>query len=548
MKKTLSINLNGVVWTINEDAYQELKNYLDELENNFSSDDEKEILNDIEARISELLSERMDKKRTIVEIADVEYVISVLGKVSDFSEEREEKVQEGKKQSKRFYRDPENKIIAGVAGGLAAYLGWDPTIVRILFVLLVIFGFSYFLPIYLLIWLIAPEAISSSQKLEMKGIDVTIDNIKNIKSKISESMPAGESVKTFGQRIGEIIVGIFKWGFIIFGGIIGVIIAITCASIILGLLIFGIIALGDPTLVTDFMNINFLILFISIFILCLFPLIGAICLVIRLLSRKPRKKNRLWVFFLMFVIWVIAFFTMIFSGIRLGTSDISKYENYYMTWNGSKFALEKNPETIISEPRQVSDFNSICVEKAVKVELIQKDSCSVRVFADASYITNVTTEVKDSVLYISNNTKNSAKVELSMPTIKSIIADNASKIEVGNIIKTKDLEIQLNGASKADLDLNVESLTLHIGQASKAEIEGNTEKLLLVVNGASKADLEELKVKNAEVSVRAASNVKIWVVDSLKTNLSGASKLKYKGFPIISSTAKDMSHIENDNN
>ena len=547
MKKTLSINLNGVVWTINEDAYQELKNYLDELENSFSLDEEKEILNDIEARISELLSERMNKKRTIVEIADVEYVISVLGKVSDFSEEREEKGQEDKKQSKRFYRDPENKIIAGVAGGLAAYLGWDPTIVRILFVLLVIFGFSYFLPIYLLIWLIAPEAISSSQKLEMKGIDVTIDNIKNIKSKISESMPAGESVKTFGQRIGEIIVGIFKWGFIIFGGIIGVIIAITCASIILGLLIFGIIALADPTLVTDFMNINFLILFISIFILCLFPLIGAICLVIRLLSRKPRKKNRLWVFFLMFVIWVIAFFTMIFSGIRLGTSDISKYENFYMTWNGSKFALEKNPETIISEPRQVSDFNSICVEKAVKVELIQKDSCSVRVFADASYITNVTTEVRDSILFITNNTKNSATVEISMPTIKSIIADKASNID-GENIKSKNLEIQLNGASKADLNLNVQNLTLHIGQASNIEMEGNTEKLLLVVNGASKADLEELKVKNADVSVRAASNVKIWVVDSLKTNLSGASKLKYKGFPIISSTAKDMSHIENDNN
>ncbi len=545
MKKTLSINLNGVVWTINEDAYQELKNYLDELENNFSSDDEKEILNDIEARISELLSERMDKKRTIVEIADVEYVISVLGKVSDFSEEREEKVQEGKKQSKRFYRDPENKIIAGVAGGLAAYLGWDPTIVRILFVLLVIFGFSYFLPIYLLIWLIAPEAISSSQKLEMKGIDVTIDNIKNIKSKISESMPAGESVKTFGQRIGEIIVGIFKWGFIIFGGIIGVIIAITCASIILGLLIFGIIALADPTLVTDFMNINFLILFISIFILCLFPLIGAICLVIRLLSRKPRKKNRLWVFFLMFVIWVIAFFTMIFSGIRLGTSDISKYENFYMTWNGSKFALEKNPETIISEPRQVSDFNSICVEKAVKVELIQKDSCSVRVFADASYITNVTTEVRDSILFITNNTKNSATVEISMPTIKSIIADKASKIE-GEII-SENLEILLNGASKADLNLNAKKLTLHIGQASNVEMEGNTEKLSLVVNGASKADLEELKVKNADVSVRSASNVKIWAVDSLKTNLSGASYLKYKGFPVVSNIIQDSSRIKNDN-
>ena len=195
----------------------------------------------------------------------------------------------------------------------------------------------------------------------------------------------------------------------------------------------------------------------------------------------------------------------------------------------------------------MSDFNSIYVEKAVKVELTQKDSCSVRVFADVNHIANVTTEVKDSVLYITNNTKNSTKVELSMPNIKSIIADNASKIN-GENIKGKDVEIQLNGASKADFDLIVESLTLHIGQASKAEIEGNSERLFLLANGASKADLENFKVQNADVSVHSASKVKIWVVDSLKTNLSGASKLKYKGFPIISSTAKDMSHIENDNN
>lgn len=542
MKKTLTINLNGIVWTINEDAYQELKNYLDELEKSFASDEEKEILSDIEARISELFSERLEK-RMVVELADVEYVISVLGKISDFSEEKQSE-KENKKRLKRFYRDPENKIIAGIASGLAAYLGWDVTLLRVLFVLLLIFGFSYFLPIYLLIWLIAPEAISSSQKLEMKGVDVTIDNIKNIKSKIAESMPEGKSVKTFGQRVGEIIVGIIKWGFIIFGGFIGILLTIGCFLVILGLLIFGIIALADPLLVTDFMNITFLLLFISIFIFCLLPLIWGIWLLVRLFNRKPQKKNRLWIFWMTLLVWIIAFFMMIFSGIRLGTSDLSNYEDFYMTWNG----LEKEPETIISEPRQVSDFNSIYVEKAVKVELTQKDSCSVRVFADVNHIANVTTEVKDSVLYITNNTKNSTKVELSMQNIKSIIADNASKIEAGNIIKTKDLDIQLNGASKADLDLNIESLTLHIGQASKAEIEGNSERLFLLANGASKANLEGFKVQNADVSVHSASKVKIWVVDSLKTNLSGASKLKYKGFPIVSSTAKDMSHIENDNN
>ena len=184
MKKTLTINLNGIVFNIDEDAYQALKSYLNEIGAHFVSEEEKEILKDIEARIAELFAEKLQGNKGVIEIADVESVISVLGHPNQFESEATEseetnKTEEPKKgKHKRFYRDPENRILGGVAGGVAAYLDWDTTLVRILLVILVIIGFGWAIPIYLLVWLIAPEARTTAQRLEMQGKDVTVDAIK----------------------------------------------------------------------------------------------------------------------------------------------------------------------------------------------------------------------------------------------------------------------------------------------------------------------------------------------------------------------------------
>ena len=542
MKKTLTVNLNGCVWTINEDAYQELKNYLDELENSFSSDEEKEILSDIEARISELFSERLDKKRAVVEKEDVEYIISVLGNVSDFSDNKEPE-KKGKKRSKRFYRNPDNKIIGGVAGGLAAYLGWDPTVVRLLFVFLLIVGFSWFFAVYLLIWLIAPEAETFAQKLEMNGEDVTVDNIKNIKTRIVESMPEENKIKSFGQRVGEVILGILKWGVIIIGGCIGLAVASACIGVLFGLLLLGIVCLAEPAWVVGLSGGYSVLFFVSLFLLCLLPLVGCIWLLVRLLSRKPRKKNRAWVGWSMLVLWLIAFFIMIFSGIKFAASSSPSQIEETLAKYVNKDWLFDDADIVISEPRQLKDFNAIHLDNATKLELSQSNDYSVRVFGNANHITDIKTEVRDSVLYVYNNSRGKAKVEVSLPAIKSIVAESASKIESEGFIEARNLDIQLNGVSNADMKLNVENLSLHIGQASKVELEGNASKLFLRANGASKADLETLNVQDADMEIRAASYVEAYVTDTLKCDLSGASHLKYKGKPTLLCTKNDASVV-----
>lgn len=135
MKKTLSINLGGTVFNIDEDAYQLLDKYLNNLRIHFRKEEgSDEIMDDFESRISELFSERIRLGYQVITIQQVEEVIARMGKPEEIFEEESESGAQAKeaeadntekKQRKRFMRDPDNKILGGVAGGLAAYMGWD---------------------------------------------------------------------------------------------------------------------------------------------------------------------------------------------------------------------------------------------------------------------------------------------------------------------------------------------------------------------------------------------------------------------------------------
>ncbi len=182
MKKTLTVNLAGMVYHIDEDAYQKLKNYLDQLEKNLKKEsDFKDIILDIEARISELFNERLEGKRQVITLKDINQVIEILGEpevISNGENSFETGPSNSKKTYRRMYRDSDNRVFGGVCSGLAAYWNMDPTIMRVIFVVLVLIGGSGVL-IYLILWIIMPEAQTTAQKLEMRGEPVTIDSIKN---------------------------------------------------------------------------------------------------------------------------------------------------------------------------------------------------------------------------------------------------------------------------------------------------------------------------------------------------------------------------------
>jgi phage shock protein PspC (stress-responsive transcriptional regulator) len=190
MKITVSINLGGYSFNIDEDAYAELKRYLRTLEVHFAGEESSsEILSDIETRLSEIFRTKITAYKQVITMNDVRQAISVMGTPEDISDNDHTSAREkfASPGYHRMYRDPDNRVIGGVCSGMGAYWDIDPVILRIIFVVLIMAGGIGAL-IYLILYIVIPEARTTAQKIEMKGEPVNIHNIK-------------ESVKSEFERV-----------------------------------------------------------------------------------------------------------------------------------------------------------------------------------------------------------------------------------------------------------------------------------------------------------------------------------------------------------
>lgn len=190
MKITVSINLGGHSLNIDEDAYDELRRYLKNLELHFAGEENSsEILSDIEARMAELLRSKLTTFKQVISIADLKEVITVLGTPEDIDDNggtsgRDKFSTPG---YHRMYRDPDKGMIGGVCAGMGAYWNIDPWIIRLIIVILVFAG-GLGLLTYLILWIVLPEAKTTAQKIEMKGEPVNIHNIKESVKKEFENV------------------------------------------------------------------------------------------------------------------------------------------------------------------------------------------------------------------------------------------------------------------------------------------------------------------------------------------------------------------------
>ena len=211
MKKTLHINISGFPFIIDEDAYHLLKEYFDAIGKVFASmDDGRSIADDIETRVAELLLEKKEKGKKIIDINDIESIISQIGKpeeiieydeTSTFTNGNEDRTTEEvispppynphsesfAPVKKKLYRDPQNALLGGVCSGFAWYLNMDPTIVRLVTVLLTLLSATTCGIVYVILWVVVPEAQTPLERLQMKGEQPTVENIG--KSVMNEYAP-----------------------------------------------------------------------------------------------------------------------------------------------------------------------------------------------------------------------------------------------------------------------------------------------------------------------------------------------------------------------
>lgn len=272
MNKTISINLGGFFFHIDEDAYQKLSRYFDAVKRSLSADGRDEIMKDIESRIAELFQERLKSDKQVVGLTEIEEVISIMGQPEDYKIDDEKSTYQSSSSStnfyypsKRLYRDKENGMLGGVMAGLGHYLGIDTLWLRIIMVIL-FFGFGTGLFVYIVLWILVPEAVTTTQKLEMKGEPITISNIEkkvkegfdDITSKFSNidhekiANTAKSGATRIGSTIEEVITTIFK----VFAKIIGAFIVFFSGMGLLGIIITSIIMIFSSTMPDNYILNN----------------------------------------------------------------------------------------------------------------------------------------------------------------------------------------------------------------------------------------------------------------------------------------------------
>ncbi|MBU0489902.1 MAG: PspC domain-containing protein [Bacteroidetes bacterium] len=244
MNKTETINLAGIVFHIDDLAFQELSQYLISIRRHFeNSPGRDEIIMDIEGRMAEIFQGKITDKKQVITLDDVNEAIGILGRPQDFHDEEPEQDEKNAGQNenrkrRRLYRDPDERVLGGVCSGMGYYFDIDPVWFRIGFI--GTFFFSGPL-IYLVAWFIIPLARTTSERLDMKGERVNISNIeksindefKHIKNRfrrVRDDMKqkmydknVKENIRRKSSRFGEFMEELFSHGLrglVLFFGII----------------------------------------------------------------------------------------------------------------------------------------------------------------------------------------------------------------------------------------------------------------------------------------------------------------------------------------
>jgi len=410
MNKTISINISGLNFTIEEDAYYKLQNYIEQIKKHCGSDtDVEEVISDIESGISEKLKSLITPYKDVITMEDIDSLITIMGTSEDFDREvggtYEEKTSDSKIKRK-LYRDPDDVVVAGVASGLGVYFDIDPVIFRVAFFLLVFAsGFGIFA--YIVLWVAMPEAKTANQKLEMRGETPTImafEKLSKMEKKIKtdfkerwDKFPTLGKIlsipilifngllnilKKFVSKIGpmlKFLMGLFLIVISLFGlGVVGV------GSLYLLLQINSSYSFSFIPIAELIKTVPFFWLVITGFISFAMPAVLLLMLGLSFLRKKAFLffNFNLWV--ILVSVWMIAGISFCAFGLRYTPDVLDKIRNYpdvqittrsvdvsdvdKIIVNGSyiEVLVDKNKDIATSITGRVVDINSIEIRKENK--------------------------------------------------------------------------------------------------------------------------------------------------------------------------------------
>ena len=470
MNKTVNINLGGMFFHIDEDAYQKLSRYFDAIKRSLSdSNGQDEIIKDIEMRIAELVSEKHTSEKQVINLKELDEIIAVMGQPEDYridpdgDETQKNNFNTTNRAHKKLYRDKDKGSIAGVCTGLGHYFGIDSVWIKILFLILA--STSFGIIAYIILWIVMPEAVTTSEKLEMTGEPITISNIEkkvreefeNVSDKFKNANydKMGNQVKTgFGKfvaEISEVFLSIFK----IFAKILGVILIMASLAILV-ILFIGVFTLGSSAFIDlpwqDFINAgNFsdypiwafgVLMFLAIGI----PFFFLLLLGFKLLSPSIKSIGNIAKYTLL-ALWLITIGILISIGIKQASEfavngRVVKKETIALQANDTLFIKFKHNDYFAKD---VHDYNNFMItEDSLGTNVIYSNQVRLNVIKTDEKLPYLQIEKEAKGKSLSDARKTAEKIKYGYSIVgNKILLDNYLITDFKNKYRDQEVEIFL---------------------------------------------------------------------------------------------------------
>ncbi len=548
MKSTIKVSISGITFNLDNDAYTRIKTYLDRMETTFSDNDEgREIVEDIEVRIAELLSARIRKADEIITLPVINEVLAIIGSVDDIASSNETAVPDvpfaatttEKTTKKRLFRDIDHRVIGGVCSGLGNYFGIDRVFVRLAFILIFILAAwihiffitppaLWIVVAYIILWIVMPAARTMQEKMVMRNEPITPEYDRH------ETGSAHRN--DFGNVLGRIVGGFFR---VIGWFIVGIMAFV--ALILIFTLPFALAtdhaSFGD----WGFMNLSaalqpyayipvwFVVILIT-FVICI-PLIGALYGLCKLLFRF---KTKIRVGLVLFLTWAISLLALvgIFTYIASDSDNLSD----------QLFPGEANYNYI--EERPLEPFKTLTVKGNFEVLVEKADTNYLRIetnnrLGHSFYNTAEGSNLEVGFEYADHH-KNRLKSSRTKLTVycrdlnwEKLNLFGGTSFTCFDTLKSQTFYMEVAGAGKSNLLLDVEKVTFQLEGATKLHAAGKARRADYKVAGAGKIDVENFVTDTVNIRMEGAGKMDTYAREHLKIHASGAAKIEYKGNPTL---------------
>lgn len=564
MKKALTVTIAGILFTIEEDAYQILDQYIQSVKTYFSSyPDSAEIIKDIEARIAEKLLNNNEDGKKIITQNTVDELIRVMGKVEDFAsaEESGESIGTNTQRenadnhgTRRLYRSTDDVVIAGVASGFAQYLNVDPLIMRLIFAALTLLTGGTAIVLYIILALMMPPAKTAAEKAQMRGIPNNLESFKKAFNKSAHEAKENATdimkhspIRSFLERLFRLMGTIVRSLGKLLVKLLSIIVtlATTFALVMLTFLFINLLFNSHSPLIEfplyEVIGGSVYYTFVMIgYMVAVIPLVLIWATALYIIRRKRTFTYQIGLGLV--GVWIVA-------SIVMGTLAVRHAPEIHSR-------VESMPEfQKITRVEEFSGFNKIIATGGTRVTVVNGSVFAVKATGRQIDLDRTSITMKDGVLSTRRSSikkkciicmgGRSIDIEVTMPTLEAIEARGASRI-ITDPFTTPTLRLMVSGGSQMETAVTAKHVDADLSGVGRIVLSGTASSTSAQLSGAAYLNGQNFKVNTVTAELSGNARMNIDALDTLEVEAGGASQVRYYGMPDVDKELSGIAEVLQD--